>query len=88
MVCWPVNKYMEKNAPWKMVKDDKVAAGNILYTAGEALRLGAVLLSPIMPNRTATLLDALNVKGHDYSWGGLEPGKSLKDHKPLFPRIK
>ena len=83
-----VNKYMEENAPWKMVKEDRVAAGNILYTAGEALRLGAVLLSPIMPSRTATLLDALNVKGHDYSWGGLEPGKSLKDHKPLFPRIK
>ena len=83
-----VNKYMEENAPWKMVQEDKVTAGNILYTAGDALRLGAVLLSPIMPNRTATLLDALNVKGHDYSWGGLEPGKSLKDHKPLFPRIK
>ncbi len=83
-----VNKYMEENAPWKMVKEDKAAAGNILYTAGEALRLGAVLLSPIMPNRTATLLDALNVEGHDQSWGRLEPGRSLEDHEPLFPRIK
>ncbi|MFL2983575.1 MAG: methionine--tRNA ligase [Candidatus Neomarinimicrobiota bacterium] len=83
-----VNKYMEANAPWKMVKEDKVAAGTILYTAGEALRLGAVLLSPIMPSRTATLLDALNVKGKNQSWGGLEPGRTLKDHDPLFPRIK
>ena len=83
-----VNKYMEENAPWKLVKDDKVAAGRILYVAGDSLRLGAILLSPIMPNRSATLLDALNVKGKNFSWGGLKPGRKLKDHEPLFPRIK
>ena len=83
-----VNKYMEKNAPWKLVKEDKSAAGKILYTAGEALRLGAVLLSPVMPNRTSILLDALNAPGVDLSWGGLKPGETLKDHEPLFPRVK
>ena len=82
-----VNKYMEENAPWKLVKEDKSVAGRILYTAGEALRLGAVLLSPVMPNRTAILLDALNAPGVDLSWGGLKPGKTLKDHEPLFPRV-
>ena len=82
-----VNKYMEENAPWKLVKEDKSAAGKILYTAGEALRLGAVLLSPVMPNRTAILLDALNAPGVDLSWGGLKPGETLKDHEPLFPRV-
>ena len=83
-----VNKYMEENAPWKLVKEDKSAAGRILYTAGEALRLGAVLLSPVMPNRTSILLDALNAPGVDLSWGGLKPGETLKDHEPLFPRVK
>ena len=83
-----VNKYMEENAPWKLVKEDKSAAGRILYTAGEALRLGAVLLSPVMPNRTAILLDALNAPGVDLSWGGLKSGETLKDHEPLFPRVK
>ena len=83
-----INKYMEENAPWKLVKEDKSAAGKILYTAGEALRLGAVLLSPVMPNRTAILLDALNAPGVDLSWGGLKPGEILKDHEPLFPRVK
>ena len=83
-----VNKYMEENAPWKLVKEDKSAAGKILYTAGEALRLGAVLLSPVMPNRTAILLDALNAPGVNLSWGGLKPGETLKDHEPLFPRVK
>lgn len=83
-----VNRYMEENAPWKLVKEDKVAAGRVLYCAGEALRIGAVLLSPVMPNRTAILLDALNAQGTDLNWGGLTPGNELKDHAPLFPRVK
>ena len=82
-----VNKYMENNAPWKLVKEDKDAAGRVLYTAGEALRIGAVLLSPVMPNRTAILLDVLNAKGTNSSWGGLTPGNELKNHEPLFPRM-
>ena len=83
-----VNKYMEESAPWKLVKDDKEAAGRVLYTAGEALRISAVLLSPVMPNRTEILLDALNAKGENLDWGGLKSGRELKDHKPLFPRVK
>ena len=83
-----VNKYMEDNAPWKLVKEDKVAAGRILYVAGEALRLGAVLLSPVMPHRTGILLDALNALNTNTSWGKLNPNSMLNDHEPLFPRIK
>ena len=83
-----VNKYMEDNAPWKLVKEDKIAAGRILYTAGEAIRISAVLLSPVMPNRTAILLNALNAQGTRLAWGGLIPGNELKDHEPLFPRVK
>ena len=83
-----VNKYMEDNTPWKLVKEDKRAAASVLYTAGEALRLSAVLLSPVMPNRTSILLKALCAENTDLKWGGLTPGKLLKDHEPLFPRLK
>jgi methionyl-tRNA synthetase len=83
-----VNKYMEEKAPWKLVKEDKESAGTVLYTAGEALRISAVLLSPVMPNRTEILLEALNAKGGNLDWGGLKSGNELKDHKPLFPRVK
>ncbi len=83
-----VNKYMEDNAPWKMVKKDKINAGRVLYTAGESLRIGAILLSPVMPNRTAKLLDAIGSINSNQKWGGLKPGGSIKNHEPLFPRIK
>ena len=83
-----VNKYMERNAPWKMMKEDKINAGRILYTATESLRIGAVLLFPVMPNRVSILLDALRSNSLNYNWGGLDQGAILKQHEPLFPRIK
>jgi len=82
-----VNKYLELNAPWKMVKIDKIIAGNILYVAGEALRISAILLSPVMPSRTSLLLEAFNAKKSTLNWGELQSGSIIKDHSPLFPRL-
>ena len=82
-----VNKYMETMAPWKLAKSDKDAAGKVLFTAAEALRISAVLLAPVMPNRTQIVLETFNAAGSRLEWGGLTPGKSLKKHDVLFPRI-
>lgn len=83
-----VNRYMEQQAPWKLVKEDKAAAGRVLITAAEALRVGALLLNPVMPNRTLTVLETLGAVGTELKWGGLIPGNELKKHPPLFPRIE
>ncbi|MEE8341433.1 MAG: methionine--tRNA ligase [Candidatus Neomarinimicrobiota bacterium] len=83
-----INKYMEKQAPWKLVNTDKSAAARVLYTAAEALRISALLLQPVMPNRTKIILDVLGTDGTELSWGILRSGTSLKKHSPLFPRIK
>ena len=82
-----VNKYMEIMAPWKLAKSDKDAAGKVLFTAAEALRISAVLLAPVMPNRTQIVLETFNAAGSSLEWGGLTPGKSLNKHDALFPRI-
>jgi methionyl-tRNA synthetase len=83
-----INKYMEQQAPWKLVKTDKSAAAGILYTAAEALRIAALLLHPVMPNRTEIILDILDTNGTELKWGILKSGTILKKHSPLFPRIK
>ena len=44
-----INKYLETKAPWKLAKEEPEIAGKVLFTAVEALRVSAVLLSPIMP---------------------------------------
>ena len=50
-----INKYMEEQKPWKLVKEDKVGAGTVLYTAGESMRVATILLSPVMPNRLSLI---------------------------------
>ena len=82
-----INRYFEHMAPWKLVKEDLKSAGTVLYTGAEALRICAVLLSPIMPQRIKILLSVLNTESVDRNWGGLKSGTRLGDHKPLFPRI-
>ena len=82
-----INRYFEHMAPWKLVKEDLKSAGTVLYTGAEALRISAVLLSPIMPQRIQILLSVLNTESVDRNWGGLKSGTRLGEHKPLFPRI-
>ena len=83
-----INRYMEQQAPWKLVKTDKEAAGRVLYTAAESLRISALLLQPVMPNRTKKILDAFNANNSELKWGGLKPNVTIERQSPLFPRIK
>lgn len=83
-----VNRYMEQQAPWKVVKEDKARAGHILYTAGEALRIATHLLSPVMPNRTKQVLVILKDQPGALDWGHWKPGSKIETHSPLFPRIE
>lgn len=83
-----INRYMEVHAPWKLVRTDIEAAQRVLYTAAESLRISALLLKPVMPNRTNIILNVLSSKGNQLDWGGLESGTKLQKHDPLFPRIK
>ena len=82
-----VNRYFEHKAPWKLMKENLKSAGVVLYTGAEALRICAVLLSPIMPKRMKLLLSILNAESYDRSWGSLRAGELMGEHKPLFPRI-
>lgn len=83
-----VNKYLEITAPWKLVKTDKKSAGKVLFTAAESLRIIALLLNPVMPNRTEAILSALGVKNRELEWGKLVFEKKVLQQKPLFPRIE
>jgi len=83
-----LNKYMEAQAPWKLAKTDMKAANRVLYTAAEGLRIATIMLAPVMPEKTAAVLDILGVSNTKPVWGQLAPGTTLKVHPPLFPRIE
>ncbi|MEI7998208.1 MAG: methionine--tRNA ligase [Candidatus Omnitrophota bacterium] len=83
-----LNKFMELQAPWKLAKTDFKAAERVLYTAAEGLRIVSIMLSPVMPNKTKTVLEVLNAVDTKPQWGQLRPGTVLRTHPPLFPRIE
>jgi methionyl-tRNA synthetase len=69
------------------VKTDLKAAGRVLGTAAEALRFSALLLRPVMPNRSQQVLSILGAGDAGLTWGGLKVGTHLATHEALFPRI-
>ncbi|MCD6101124.1 MAG: methionine--tRNA ligase [Candidatus Marinimicrobia bacterium] len=85
-----INRYMEVRQPWHLVKEDISLAGTVLYVAVEGLRISAVLLRPIMPEKMGRLLSAIPVSSdkREDAWGALLPGNALKKIEHLFPRVK
>ncbi|MDD3375663.1 MAG: methionine--tRNA ligase [Candidatus Omnitrophica bacterium] len=83
-----VNSYLEKQAPWKVAKEDLNRAATILYVATEALRISAVQLLPVIPGKALEVLDILGARDTRSKWGELKSGLALKEHQALFPRIE
>jgi methionyl-tRNA synthetase len=88
-----VNKYLEVKAPWRLIKsnndDDIFKASTTLYIAAELLKIGTILLHPIMPDKTQKLLQTLNVDvKKDLSFGTLNSNTRISTANNLFPRIE
>lgn len=83
-----LNRYLEEQAPWKMVKEDKDQAAIVLYNGLEVLRICGLLLFPVMPVKMTQLLDSLGEKPQfqNTKWGRLPLKESLTHHSGLFPK--
>ncbi len=91
-VVGAVNRYLEQTAPWALAKEGQTErVATILYTATETLRLTAILLYPVMPERMAELWRRLGWQPsaplrENLGWGALQPGTQVIAGPPLFPR--
>ena len=93
-----LNGYITEQEPWVLAKDEaqRERLQTVIYTCLEGLRALAVLLSPVMPESTAKLWDALGIDGalveqnvrEAGAWGQLKPGTATTKLAPLFPRIE
>ena len=89
-----VNTYLERTAPWREAKaGDTARVAVILWTAGEALRIAALLLSPVMPERMAEVFRRLGWTPPErlsdgLAWGLWQPGSQVSTGDPLFPHIE
>lgn len=97
----PINKELEREEPWKLVKTDKEKAKQVLLNAVEWLRIVSILLKPFIPESAEKIYKSFNfstpwesVKYADASEPkapeeDLKVMAVLKDGKiqPLFPRL-
>jgi len=88
------NQLIESSAPWKLAKDPAQAErlDAVLYHLAEAIRIVAILLHPVLPDASLSILAQLAVDTtpslHDAVWGRLEDGHVLGLPVPLFPRLE
>ena len=86
------NKYIDETTPWVLAKDEasKPRLGTVLYNLLEAIRIAAVLLTPIIPATCEEIFSQINASKtayEDLAFGNLESGKSVGESKILFTRI-
>lgn len=88
------NKYFDKKAVWKVVKEDKKEAGNILYNCIQLISSLCTLISPYLPETTKKLASMIRREkcgwklGEDhYRFREVEGGTRLGEVKVLFDKI-
>lgn len=91
------NAFIETTAPWHLAKDpDRAERLDQVLNAGlEALRVGAILVSPVMPGAAARLWAMLGLPGSPADGPlattgrfGVFPAVQVTKGDPLFPRIE
>lgn len=92
------NRLVEETEPWHLAKrNDAESRSRLLAVLGaglEALRIVAILVSPVMPDAAEALWAKLGLPGVPsdgpletaVAWGGFPTGTRVSKGDPLFPR--
>ena len=84
-----INKFLEDKAPWKTIKENKNQARTTIYLSAEALRIGTILLYPIIPEKTNLILESIKSSPSDnINFGQLKEKQTINIIKNIFPRIQ
>ena len=85
-----VNTYLNAEAPWKVVKDDKERAGTVLWTALQAISAIRLALTPYLPFSSRVIGEMLGIDPEAKTWEPSEvPGGTyLGEVRPLFAKLE
>ncbi|HEY82066.1 MAG TPA: methionine--tRNA ligase [Dehalococcoidia bacterium] len=85
------NRYLDEKSPWKVIKENRQAAANSLYTALCVIANLKTILYPFLPFSSQKLHELLGFKGRveDYGWQPqtLPAGQKLLPPQPLFTKL-
>src|ERR1700756_5499614 len=90
------NRYFSAQQPWVLRKSesqaDQARFATVLYTTCEVVRIGALLVQPVMPESAGKLLDLLgqpeDQRTFDAVGTRLAPGTALPPPTGVFPRYQ
>jgi len=88
------NRYLNENAPWKVIKKDINGAAKTIYVAAQIVKALAIASSPFIPFAAEELWKTLNMPGnvHEQRWEeALKPlpvDHKILEAKPLFQKIE
>jgi methionyl-tRNA synthetase len=94
------NQYLEETAPWTAFKkgseEEKAEAAAVLAAVLEAVRIVAVLLSPVTPALSSRIYRQLGLSAEQYAeltwadteWGGLRQGHATPPPQPVMARLE
>jgi methionyl-tRNA synthetase len=88
------NKYFDRNAVWKVVKEDEKKAGEILYNCVQIIQALRILLTPVLPTsmvKLSAMLGVTNIEwqvGRDhYKFEKVKAGTKLGKVEVLFKKL-
>ena len=89
------NKYIDENSPWVLAKDEakRPRLLSVLKNLCEAIRVAAILVSPVMPDTAEAIFERLGVPAGGRVWDAVsfdletEGFWKTTSGAPLFPRI-
>ncbi len=93
VVVRAANGYVDRQAPWKLKKEDPARMATVLYVLGETIRHLSILCQPVMPDAMEKMLDQLAVPADARSFaslgegGAIAPGTALPKPEGVFPRF-
>jgi methionyl-tRNA synthetase len=90
-VARAANRYLDEQAPWKMIKTDRTAAARAVWTMLQALNGLKMLFAPYTPFSSQKLHELLGFSGEvtDGDWTAVRvpAGQALPTPTPLFAKF-
>jgi methionyl-tRNA synthetase len=94
---WSVgNQYIDERAPWKLIKENREEAGQVIRTCINLIRLYAIASAPFIPFTSQKLFEALHLSEADrmtklsdaVKLDALNPGHPFDVPPPLFRKLE
>ncbi len=94
---WSVgNKYIDEREPWKLIKENREEAAQVVRICINLIRIYALVSFPIIPFTSTKLFDALHLSDADrmtkisesVNFDALSPGHAVDVIQPLFRKLE